>query len=329
MANVSCASVSRAINNSGKLSPETRQRILDICEREGFFVNSHARSLTQNHSNVLGLIMPNVSNAFFSEITLAVELYAYSRGYNVMPCNSLYDEKRTSELFSFLIGQQVDGIILLTPQIDSMRMLKQFSRLVPTVMLGGAYQEEDFSDINTVGIDNRMGGKIAAEYLLSLGHRDIAYVGYRKTGLAQVHRFHGFLQVCREHGIEPYVLENADSRSSIEAGYRLGVELLEKGPKVTAAFAATDYTALGVLKACGEHGLAVPDDLSLMGFDNTLVSSLPRIELTTVDQKKDVMAKAAVDTLIGIINADGSAQYGRHVILPSLIERNTCRPLER
>ena len=140
MANVSCASVSRAINNSGKLSPETRQRILDICEREGFFVNSHARSLTQNHSNVLGLIMPNVSNAFFSEITLAVELYAYSRGYNVMPCNSLYDEKRTSELFSFLIGQQVDGIILLTPQIDSMRMLKQFSRLVPTVMLGGAYQ---------------------------------------------------------------------------------------------------------------------------------------------------------------------------------------------
>ena len=172
-------------------------------------------------------------------------------------------------------------------------------------------------------------GKIAAEYLLSLGHRDIAYVGYRKTGLAQVHRFHGFLQVCREHGIEPYVLENADSRSSIEAGYRLGVELLEKGPKVTAAFAATDYTALGVLKACNEHGIAVPDDLSLMGFDNTLVSSLPRIELTTVDQKKDVMAKAAVDTLIDMINADGSAQYGRHVILPSLIERNTCRPLER
>lgn len=327
MANVSCASVSRAINNSGKLSPETRQRILDICEREGFFVNSHARSLTQSRSNIIGLIMPNVSNAFFSEIALAVELYAYSLGYNVMPCNSLYDEKRTSELFSFLIGQQVDGIILLTPQIDSLRLLKQFSRLIPTVMLGGAFQEEDFSGINSVGIDNRIGGKLAAEHLISLGHRDIAYVGYRKKGLAQVHRFEGFMQVCRERSVSPYVLENTESRSSLETGYRLGTQLLEKGPKVTAAFAATDYIALGVIKACDEHGVAIPDDLSLMGFDNTLTSSLPRIELTTIDQKKDVMAKAAVDTLLDMINADGSSQYERRVILPSLIERKTCRPL--
>ena len=154
IAGVSTSTVSRALSNSPELSEQTRQRILEICQREGYRVNALARSLICNKTNVIGLIVPEVTNPFYAELSLGIETHARSLGYNVILCNGQNDAKVTEELFGFLISHQVDGIILASSQQDAGTMIQKF-------------------EVNSVCIDNLAGGRLAAEHLLELGHRDI------------------------------------------------------------------------------------------------------------------------------------------------------------
>lgn len=176
IAGVSTSTVSRALSNSPELSEQTRQRILEICQREGYRVNALARSLICNKTNVIGLIVPEVTNPFYAELSLGIETHARSLGYNVILCNGQNDAKVTEELFGFLISHQVDGIILASSQQDAGTMIQKFVPRLPTVLLGTpALVSGD--EVNSVCIDNLAGGRLAAEHLLELGHRDIVYLG--------------------------------------------------------------------------------------------------------------------------------------------------------
>ena len=182
IAGVSTSTVSRALSNSPELSEQTRQRILEICRQEGYRVNALARSLICNKTNVIGLIVPEVTNPFYAELSLGIETHARSLGYNVILCNGQNDTKVTEELFGFLISHQVDGIILASSQQDAGTMIQKFVPRLPTVLLGTpALVSGD--EVNSVCIDNLAGGRLAAEHLLELGHRDIVYLGYRPNSL--------------------------------------------------------------------------------------------------------------------------------------------------
>ena len=136
IAGVSTSTVSRALSNSPELSEQTRQRILEICRREGYRVNALARSLICNKTNVIGLIVPEVTNPFYAELSLGIETHARSLGYNMILCNGQNDPKVTEELFGFLISHQVDGIILASSQQDAGTMIQNFAPRLPTVLLG-------------------------------------------------------------------------------------------------------------------------------------------------------------------------------------------------
>ena len=182
IAGVSTSTVSRALSNSPELSEQTRQRILEICRREGYRVNALARSLICNKTNVIGLIVPEVTNPFYAELSLGIETHARSLGYNVILCNGQNDGKVTEELFGFLISHQVDGIILASSQQDAGTMIQNFAPRLPAVLLGTpALVSGD--EVNSVCIDNLAGGRLAAEHLLELGHRDIVYLGNRPNSL--------------------------------------------------------------------------------------------------------------------------------------------------
>ena len=182
IAGVSTSTVSRALSNSPELSEQTRQRILEICRREGYRVNALARSLICNKTNVIGLIVPEVTNPFYAELSLGIETHARSLGYNVILCNGQNDTKVTEGLFGFLISHQVDGIILASSQQDAGTMIQNFAPRLPTVLLGTpALVSGD--EVNSVCIDNLAGGRLAAEHLLELGHRDIVYLGHRPNSL--------------------------------------------------------------------------------------------------------------------------------------------------
>lgn len=161
---------------------------------------------------------------------------------------------------------------------------QQFAPHLPTVLLGTPASLSG-DEVNSVCIDNLAGGRLAAEYLLSLGHRSIAYLGHRSGSLTHQLRLRGFMEVLGKEGLTPTVIENTADSSSIGAGYELSRKLFNEGCPHTAIFAATDSLALGAMQAADEFGIAIPDDLSLLGFDNIIYSSLPKITLSTIDQK--------------------------------------------
>lgn len=328
IAGVSYATVSRALNNAGEISASTRQRILDICAREGYRANGLARGLIAQKTHVLGLIVPNITNPFYSELALAIELHARSKGYNVMLCNGLHDSQLTRDLFDFLVSQQVDGVIFGSARNEDHEWIQQRQTHVPLVLVGDAMSEENMQGINAISIDNRLGGRMAAEYLMRLGHRRITYFGLRPDSYSHEHRFQGFRQPVEAAGCRLQVIQNKAPNSSMDRGYQLAKTMFEAGFEDTAVFAATDGMALGLLQAAGEFGIRVPEDLSLLGFDNIVYTSLPKIKLSTIDQQKHSLGSAAVDLLLSIMAETDPGTYTRKLIRPQLIERESCRPVQ-
>lgn len=325
IAGVSTSTVSRALSGSSELSEETRKRILEICQKEGYRVNALARSLICSKTNVIGLIVPEVTNPFYAELSLGIETHARSLGYNVMLCNSLSDPKTTEDLFGFLMSHQVDGIILASSQSDAANAIPTYAPKLPAVLLGTpALVSGD--EVNSVCIDNLAGGRLAAEHLLELGHRNIVYLGHRPSSLTHQLRLRGFTETLIKAGITPHIVENPHDSSSIATGYELSRELFANGCSATAIFASTDSMALGVLRAADQFGISIPEDISLLGFDNIIYSSLPKIELSTIDQRKQLLAEAAVDLLTHIIDSDEQDEFTHRMIRPTLISRSSCRP---
>ena len=304
IAGVSTSTVSRALSGSKELSEATRERIVKICNEQGYRVNALARSLIRSRTNVIGLIVPEVTNPFYAEVSLGIETHARQLGYNVMLCNSQQDTKTTEELFGFLTSHQVDGIILANSHSDAPRWIQQFAPHLPTVLLGTPASLSG-DEVNSVCVDNLAGGRLAG----SLTHQL---------------RLRGFMEVLGKEGLTPTVIENTADSSSIGAGYELSRKLFNEGCPHTAIFAATDSLALGAMQAADEFGISIPDDLSLLGFDNIIYSSLPKITLSTIDQRKSLLAEAAVDILTQIIESDERDEFTHRMIRPALIRRSSC-----
>lgn len=328
IAGVSYATVSRALSDSPEISKETRERIKEICAREGYRPNTLARSLISNRTNVLGLIVPDISNAFYSEVAFSIETYARKRGYNVMLCNSLYDTQQVDDLFNFLLGHQVDGIILCNSRDHTRDSVARYFQAVPTVLFGDCNLDPVPSGCSAVCLDNFSGGYTGMRYLTGLGHTDVCYLGFRAHSSTHEHRLAGARRAAEEAGATLRVIENDSDFSTTESGYALAQSFFDAPHSSTAIFAATDSLALGVLQAADEAGVRIPEDFSLLGFDNCFYADLPKIKLTTVDQRKQQLAEAAVDLLLQLIDRRGEEPSGftRRIIRPALVERSTCIP---
>lgn len=328
IAGVSYATVSRALSGSSEVSEQTRKRIMEICQREGYRPNSLARGLIRNKTNILGLIVPDVSNPFFGDLVFGIENHAYKNGYTIMLCNSMFNKDETQNLFDLLVGHQVDGIILAGTNDRFTSWLGNYINTIPFVLLGDTVGEPG-NQFNIVSIDNQRGGYLAGKYLCELGHTKIMYLGLRTNSVTHRTRFSGFCAALYEHGLAPMVLENPSNSSSMSMGYELGKQLFGKPLDCTAIFASTDSLALGVLQSSEELGISIPEDVSLIGFDNITYSALPKISLSTIDQCKQDLAENAVNLLLRVIES-GEKNNDIHCILePKLIERKSCSPIEK
>ena len=236
IAGVSYATVSRALSGSPEISEQTRSRILDICRKEGYRANVLARSLIRSKTNVLGLIIPDVTNPFYSELSLGIETYARSLGYNVMLCNSLRNDDTTAQLFDFLIGHQVDGIILANSYSEAKNWVHKYSSAIPIVLLSDAIDDSEGGGINAVSVDNLEGGRLAAEYLYALGHRKILYFGFRPSSVTHQMRFRGFCKALDSFGIVPEIIENPADSSSIAKGASTALRSLRQPIRLRSAF---------------------------------------------------------------------------------------------
>lgn len=325
LAGVSVTTVSRALNNAPEIHSETRERVLRVCREQGYRANLLARSLSSSRSNLLGLIVPDLSNPFHAALALNLELCAQAAGYQVMFCSSQPGDGRLEGLFDLLRSQGVDGILLSSTGDGAYALARRCRDEIPCVLLGACAPEDSSLRANTVSVDNHAGGRMAAEYLYSLGHRDVAYLGYRAGSTTHALRRQGFLSAAEELGMAVETVPSPFPASTIESGRGLAREFLSGPFSQTAVFAVSDAVALGFIQVADELGAAIPDRLSILGFDDIEYAALPNIRLTTLSQNTPRMAQAAVRLLLELIGSGGRGEYTRKLITPAVVQRATCR----
>ncbi|MDL2234959.1 LacI family transcriptional regulator [Christensenellaceae bacterium OttesenSCG-928-L17] len=323
VANVSHTTVSRALSGSPEIGAVTRARILNISHDMGYTTASAARSLAGKKSKTMGLIASSVISPFTAEIAYYIEQQALESGYNLILCNSTGDLEKEEAAYRLLVNRQVDGIIIKPSNAKTFERVSPYFDLAPTVFLNEA---RPGSKESYVCVDNYGGACMGTEYLYSLGHRQIVFFGKYSGRFARVPRADGYADTCKKYGITPQYVENTTGRSTEEYGYEKGRAFFLSNDDCTAIFANNDAVALGILRAADECGVRIPEDVSLLGFDNIAYAALPRIHLTTIAQPKQEIAAVAVNMLLEKIQFP-SLGYSQRIMKPSLVERNSCRPV--
>jgi len=315
---VSYATVSRTLNGRSGVNALTREKVLQAAKALGYRPNIHARSLKTNQTFTLALIVPDISNPFFSDIALAVNEAAYKRGYNTILCSTNWNPEIEKAQLTLIQDQRVDGIIFKPSDRSPDRYLELN---IPTVMIANLVA----NGLSFIEVDNLSGGQQAANHLLDCGYRKLAFVGGALESRSNSDRLAGFRQAIETHG---YVLSKKKIKFgpfSIESGYKLIKTLMESPDPPDAAFCGNDLIALGAFQYLGETGIRVPEEFGLVGFDDVYLASLPQIQMTTIAQPRNQMGTMAVDLLINRIEA-GSDSKIEHILLePKLITRkSTC-----
>jgi LacI family transcriptional regulator len=311
-AGISVATVSRVLNDKGPVRAETRQRVLAAVEQLGYVPHSAARSLSTRRTMSIGVLLPDMHGAFFGEIVRGIDLAARAAGYHLLVSGSHSDAAETAALLQTLHGR-VDGLILMTPALGRAWLERVLPRRVPAVLLnprsepkpaagdddGGADRHDSLS------IDNRLGARLAVEHLIGLGHRSIAFVGGPAGNADAAERLAGYREALEQGGL-PIVprLEMAGDFGE-ESGLQAGAKMAALTPHPTAIFAANDAMAIGCLAAMRERGLRVPEDVSLVGFDDVPIARYLTPALTTVQVPIAELGKQAMARLLAAVD-DGS-----------------------
>jgi len=323
-AGVNISTVSRALRGASGIPRDTRRKVREAAERLGYRPNRVARGLATGRSHTLGLIVSDIRNPYFADVARGAEDAAYRAGYDVVLCNSDLDPAKQMRYVRSLLEKRVDGL-LMNSVADLGRPDQQelADSGVPIVLLNITPGVRAFS---TVTGDNFAGGRLAGAYLLKLGHRVIAHLtGPRRHGnlAARARGFLRAMQTARRRA-KPVVVHGDQS---YQGGYELARRVLQRRPEVTAIFAGNDAMAFGAIRAILEAGRSVPEDLSVVGFDNVELASIIRPPLTTIHQPKYEIGQAAVEILLRQAGRNGPMPPEHHVLGVELIERQSCRPL--
>ena len=319
LAGVSAATVSRALDDRPEISGETKEKVRAACRRLGYVPNAAARGLTGRRTNVIGMVVPDVSNPYFSGMATAIERRAAQEGYRLLLSNSMRSEEQEIRAIDQFLARQIDGLLVAAISPQSQARHGALIRGLPCVYIGVNHSEA----CSYVMSDNTAGAYEATRYLLSLGHRDILFFGGRDTSRTRELRIKGFYQAMAERGLPGRELAAVgDVRQLRQWSYERALALFRSGPVPDAIFAFSDIKALKIMEAAEERGIRVPRDVSLLGYDNISFAALPRIDLTTVSQRKFRAGEIAVARLLEQIRGN----QGRTVDLlqPELVVRSTC-----
>lgn len=323
IAGVSIATVSRAINEPTKVADETRRRVNEAIARTGYTTNAMARSLRMRRSNMILILAPDVGDPNFSNILVGLETEASKRGYGVLIGNTQNDPERESDYLRFISSNQADGMILLTGHLPfGHAQPDQETRLPPMVAVNEPVPN---SDVPFVGVDNFEGSRLAAEHLISQGHRRIAFIGRSTSRAVNQLRERGYRAALEGAGIAIDPLMILDGDGTTESGRQATEHMFVRDVLPTAFLCVNDATALGVIIALTARRYDLPRQFSVMGFDDISFASFVTPSLTTMKQPRLRIGEAAMDMLLGLL--EGNRPDRNSVLLRSeLIVRNSVAP---
>ncbi len=322
-ANVSFATVSRVVNGKGYVSAQTRERVMQAMTRIGYTVNRQARVLAGGRNQVIGLLVPDLDTSYIGEILRGIDEELAKASYDLMLYTTHHRRTRESVFVNSLSNGMTDGLLMVLPMdpgayVDSIRR-----RGFPFVLID---HEGLDSQGPSVGATNREGAKQAMRFLIELGHRRIGIVSGKMAMDCARERLAGVRDSLAEAGIaiDPDLVKHGDFERPL--AFQVTLELLRLPNPPTAIFAANDVSAFGVIDAVRTCGLRIPDDISIIGFDDIPDAQITHPQLTTIRQPMRDMGKRATQMLLDVI-ANPDHELARIELPTELVVRSTCRAL--
>jgi DNA-binding LacI/PurR family transcriptional regulator len=319
-AGVSKSLVSLVMRGAAHVSEERRNRVLAVAQEIGYRPNAVARSLVQRRTNLFGVLLSDLHNPFFAEVIDGLRAEAEAHGYRVIISTGDRGPRSEAQALETLLELRTDGLILASGAID-MEVVSAAAGEIPTVL---AARHARGTSVDSVANDDTEGATLAVEHLAALGHQRIAHID-GGGGAGARDRRRGYQRAMKRLGLEAHARVVPGSYTE-QGGSEGAAALLESdGERPTAIFAANDLAAVGALGALAERVVRVPDEVSLVGYDNTALAAVRRINLTTIDQPRPEIGRTAVSLLLERI--EGRRDEVRHVLIPpSLVVRGTTAP---
>ncbi|GGI43117.1 LacI family transcriptional regulator [Paenibacillus marchantiophytorum] len=312
---LSVVTVSRVINQAGTVRESNRQRVLQAMQELDYHPNAAARSLARGKTGVIGLAIATLNDSFFDAVVKSVNERLAAKGYFL--ALSISNDVFSSFEKSLFQEDRVDGLMMLSPTNEEAYVKELQKKKMPFVLLDNQHIDEQ---ISSVIVDNFKGGYEATRHLIELGHTEIAHIRGPEPFLSSSERERGYRHAMQEAGLTKLWIEQG--QFAISSGYDIAQRWIQDGLRPSAVFAADDYIAFGLMNALNQAGLQVPQDMSVIGFDDQIFAAEFRPQLTTVRQPADKLGQAAVEELLRHI--DGQAE--RHLTMkldPVIVIRET------
>ncbi len=309
LAGVSIATVSRVLNRNGRFSKETEERVLKIMKDNNYCPDNSVDDMWKNRNNIIGVVVPNITNPHFSDLVLQIQMYLFNNGYSTIICNTNESEILEKKHVKTLKAQNVAGLIVISGNRYHENLHKY-----PVVYLDRPHNDDEYNDAVVVESDNEGGGYMMANELLNAGCKNILFFMSRSKDVNQISRYYGFSKAFAERGIKQCdkFLQNTDS-ASIDSGKSAINFAIENGVKFDAVATTADTLAVGAYLALREHSIAVPNEVKIVGFDDCILAEICGNGITSVHQDVVQMANVAVDLLIRQINGEKISMPKRQI----------------
>lgn len=325
-ANVSQATVSRVFSGSNNVSKKTRKRVMDAAKQLNYKPNLLASALNQKHAHIIALVNPAFNTALYTKKCINAFTKYIQLNDCVVMLLSINDDNKLENVIEKAFGYQIDGIIVLSITLDS-NLAEQCNRLGVPVLLFN--REPKDKNVLSVCLNNRKAGFDIAMNFIDKGHKRLAYISGDINSSTNKERYDGYIDAIRQEGLS--VFDYYEGDFTYKSGYEAAKALLSKKQIPDAIFSANDDMAYGFIDSAEiNFNIKIPNDISIIGFDNTEMSSFPRYNLTTVEQPVEYMAKIAVDLLYSIIHGNDNYKNsvnsisisGNFINRSSVLERN-------
>ena len=323
-AGVSVTTVSHVVNGTRFVSETARQRVEEAVRELGYVPSAVARSLKHNTTRTFGMVIPNNSNPYFAEIIRGVEDRCFAAGYNVILCNSNDDPERQAGYLRVLAEKRIDGLVLVVTGSDAVARATLGGIAMPLVLL-----DREVSGVSgdLVEVNHVLGSQMATRHLLELGHPRVACISGPPGLSPSSQRRAGWKDALEKASVERTESDLARGDFTARGGYLAMQALLKRRPRPTAVFACNDLMAFGALTAAREAGIAVPQQLSIVGFDDIDLAAFSAPPLTTVAQPKKQIGTVAADLLLDRVS--NARTDNRQMILdPELRVRASTAPYQ-